>query len=119
VFFCQTGIDDGVTAFHFAPHPWVHDHFLRRFVHRKELAQLQERLLSRPWVRGQQHLVEHLLDEVVLGFEESYDFVRRLDKHLGHGILRLFWGLAGERGYGLHPRNLLSTRRGGEAKRLR
>ena len=31
-----------------------------------------------------QHFVEHVLDEVVLGFEERHDFVGRSDNHLGH-----------------------------------
>jgi hypothetical protein len=32
-----------------------------------------------------QHLVEHILDEIVLRFEECDGFVWRFDNHFGHG----------------------------------
>ena len=75
---------DCVPAIEFAAHPRMHNHLLGGFVDREQLTQLRERLFARFWIRRVQHFVEHVLDQIVLRFEESDDFVRRFDDHLGH-----------------------------------
>ncbi len=71
VLFFQPGIDDRIAGIEFAAHTGMHHHFLGRFMHGQQLAQLYEWLFARLGVRRMQHFVEHVLDEVVLRFEET------------------------------------------------
>src|SRR5271156_3536443 len=80
----EPSIDDRVAGIHLATHPGVHHHLLGCLVHSQQLAQVHKWFLSGLRVRRVQHLVEHVLDEVVLGFQERDHVVGRLDDHLGH-----------------------------------
>jgi hypothetical protein len=62
----------------------VHHHLLGGLVHREELAQFGERLLPGLGLGRVQHVVEHVLDEVVLVLEERDDVVGRLHECLSH-----------------------------------
>ena len=80
----EPSIDDRVDGIHLAAHPGMYHHFLGCLVHSQQLAQVHERFLPGLRVRRVQHLVEHVLDEVVLSFQERDHVVGRLDDHLGH-----------------------------------
>ena len=58
-----------------AAHERMHDHLLGGLMNGQQPAQPHERLLASFRVGRMQHLVEHVLDEVVLGFQEGYYFV--------------------------------------------
>ena len=67
--------DDANRQAGFAPHPRMHHHLLGCLVYGQQLAQLDERLFARLGVGRMQYFIEHVLDEVVLRFEERNDLV--------------------------------------------
>ena len=82
----EPSIDDRVDGIHLAAHPRMDNHFLGCLVYGQQLTQLHERCLPGLWIRRIQHLVEHVLDEAVLCFEEPDDFIGRLNNHFGHCV---------------------------------
>src|SRR5271166_2464879 len=68
----------------------MHDHLLSGLMDGQQLTQLHERLLARMRIRREQHLVEHVLDEIVLCLEKRHDLVGRLNNHFGHSHTSAF-----------------------------
>ncbi len=108
VLFLQPGVDDGVAVGDLMARAWMDDHLLGGLVHGQQLAQIGERLVAGFVARRRQHFFEHVLDQVVLVFEEFDDVIGRLNKCFNHGnYLRFIGGFDSAQWAVRHP---LATR---------
>jgi hypothetical protein len=92
VLLLKPGVHDRVTVGHVTPRPRVDHHLLGRLVHREQLAQIGESLLTRFLVIREQHVVEHVLDQVVLVTKEGHNIIGGLDKRFNHGKTSALFG---------------------------